>query len=121
MSVILQPEELTRGERLLINRRRKGQTWYQAAEARNIPGKRYRLQEADKVPNAPFVPANHLTKLEKCFLQRRRWKITQKALGEDLNLSRAWVNQMENGSADPARLIYYWQSLNGEKPAISNV
>lgn len=119
MSIILQPEELTKGERLFLNRRRKGLTWYQAAEFWKVPGKRYRLWESDAVDNAPSVNVPNLEPREECIIQRRRFKITQERLGKELNLSRAWINAMENESADPARLVFFWTRLKGNKPAIA--
>ncbi len=116
MSIILHPPELSKGERLFLHRRRKGLTWFEAAEFWKVPGKKYRQWEADEREKAPYVNISAPNVIEECILQRRRWKITQGRLAKKLNLSRAWVNQMENGSADKYRLVLFWQNMNGQPP-----
>lgn len=121
MSIILQPGELTRGELLFIIRRRRKLTWYKAAEKWKVAKRLYRGWEKDTIPGAPRATVYNVTQIEKCTIQRRRWKITQDQLAKEIKMSRAWINQMEKGVSEPARLIFYWKKLNGQRPPIANV
>lgn len=121
MSVILQPGELTNGEKLFLDRRRSGNTRVQAAKKWKVSKNEYIIWEKNDSESIPFVKMNDVTSIEMCVIQRKRWKITQDHLAKELNLSRSWVNQMEKGSSEPARLIFYWRRLDGQRPLIANV
>jgi len=116
MPVILFPEKLTRGELLLLRRRRDDMTWYEAAEILQVPLKKYRHWEADIGNDILLATVSNVTDLEKCFIQRRRWNMTQEDLGKQLNCSRAWVNMMEKGDAPPTKIFFYWRKLDGQEP-----
>jgi len=98
----------TNGERLLIRRRRTSESQVDAAERYGVSLHRYRLWEADKDPAAPKQREARLEPFESCFLRRRRAGVSLRELAEELDLSRWWLCQMEQGKADSRRLIEYW-------------
>jgi len=106
----LRTSALSKGERLLIDRRRRGETQVDAGRRFGITTFRYREWELDLDPKAPTVKPGRLTDLEVCYLRRRRAKHTLPQLADLMGISRFWLNQMERGSANPERLIAYWRS-----------
>lgn len=100
----------TRGERLLIQRRRQGLTQRQAAAAYGHTLFGYRKWENDQENETVNVRIGRLSDPEKCFLLRRRKGLTLPQLAAEVGCCRLWLNQMEKGTANPDRLIAYWQS-----------
>lgn len=106
MSATITP---TRGESLVLWRRRKGLNQIQAAEEFEAHPDRYREWEADK--RVDDQPRKHLGQLkihEICFLLRRRAGKTQREVAEAIGLTRLWVIKMEEGTAPTERLREYW-------------
>lgn len=104
---------LTVGERLLIARRRRMLTQEAMAAIyrtnRNVYGAIERDQAA--IPENLDIPVpeiHTLTKLEICFLQRRRAGKTQLDVSADLGISRHWVGMKERGEAPNSDLIDHW-------------
>lgn len=55
----------------------------------------------------------NITDKERCVIYRRRAKITQQKIANDLGLSRSWVNAMEVGYAKSVKkLLDYWEKQN---------
>lgn len=99
----------TRGESLLLWRRREGLNQTQAAAAFEVHVDKYREWEADRSP--ADQPRKHLGQLkphEVCLLKRRRAGITQREVAAEIGCTRLWVIQMENGDAPTERLCEFW-------------
>lgn len=106
MSAVLTP---TKGESLLLHRRRKGLNQIEAAKEYDVPVDKYRDWEADR--RLDDQPRRHLGELkphEVCFLLRRRSGKTQREIAAALGCTRLWVIQMEDGKAPVERLREYW-------------
>jgi hypothetical protein len=106
MSAVLTP---TKGESLLLHRRRKGLNQIEAAKEYDVPVDKYRDWEADR--RLDDQPRRHLGELkphEVCFLLRRRAGKTQREVAAALGCTRLWVIQMEDGKAPVERLREYW-------------
>ena len=99
----------TKGESLIIWRRRKGFNQVQAAAEFDVHPDRYRDWEADK--RLEDQPRQHLGPLkphEVCYLLRRRDNKTQREVAADIGMTRLWVIKMEEGTAPVERLREYW-------------
>lgn len=99
----------TKGESLLIWRRREGLNQTRAAEEFGVHVDKYREWEADR--SLPDQPRKHLGQLkphEVCVLYRRRAGLTQKEVAARVGCTRLWVIQMEDGSAPADRLREFW-------------
>lgn len=99
----------TKGESLIIWRRRKGFNQVQAAAEFEVHPDRYRDWEADK--RLEHQPRQHLGPLkphEVCYLLRRRENKTQREVAQAIGLTRLWLIKMELGEANPERLLEYW-------------
>lgn len=99
----------TKGESLLIWRRREGFNQVEAARAFDVSVDKYREWEADRSP--ADQPRKHLGQLkpnEVCLLSRRREGLTQREVAVKMGCTRLWVIQMEDGSAPVDRLREFW-------------
>ena len=103
--------DLTDGERLLINRNRKGLTQAQFAELVNMSTVVYGQCERD-VQRWAMEPAalGQLKPHEQCLIARRRAGLTQAEVAKDMKCSRYWVNLMEAGKTNPDDLVRYWSA-----------
>tara|TARA_R110000772_G_scaffold20306_2_gene56337 strand:+ start:474 stop:641 length:168 start_codon:yes stop_codon:yes gene_type:complete len=50
-----------------------------------------------------------ISDIEECVLKRRRCHMTQDDVAKELDMSRLWVNRMEQGIEPAERLIAYWR------------
>lgn len=100
--------DLTIAERLLIARRRLGESQQEAADRLAVTLYRYRQLEAGmgKI-RAPKL--GELAEHEICLVRRRRAGISLRELAKALGTSCWWVTQMEYGRAPVERLVRYWQ------------
>ena len=106
MSAVLTP---TKGESLLLHRRRKGLNQIEAAKEYDVHVDKYRDWEADRRPDdQPRRRLGELKPHEVCFLLRRRAGKTQREVAAALGCTRLWVIQMEDGKAPVERLREYW-------------
>jgi DNA-binding XRE family transcriptional regulator len=105
-------ERLTGPERLLVERRRRGETQAEAAERHGVSQTRYsrweRGLEADGA--LPTVRVGGLRPHERCLLYRRRAGRSQWQVARDLQRCKMWVRQMERGEVDCSELIGYWEA-----------
>lgn len=101
--------DLTQGERLVIDRRRRNMTQRQAAKRHGMTLYRYRRCEMDESEAMPPIPAIGRLKLyEELRVLRVREGATVHNVAEDMGISRWWVTQMEAGKAPCDRLAEYW-------------
>lgn len=99
----------TRGESLLIWRRRKNLTQAAAAKSYSVTPDRYREWEADKRKiDQPRYSAGKLKPHEVCYLLRRRAGKLQYKFAAELGVTKQWLIQMEDGRANSDRLRAYW-------------
>jgi len=104
------PQKLTRGERLTIDRRRRGERQRAAAARLEVPLSRYSRWERDLDASAPSVRVGTLKAHERCFIMRRRCNKTQQEVAADMGICRYWLNRMELGETDCTDLACYWEA-----------
>jgi len=111
--MILKPHEL-----LYCYRKRSDSTQKQIADEFGLPikvyqaienGKKELSESIAKTLDQFFQQNSGVTKLDKCIALRRRRNFYQRQIGEQIGCSRAWINEMETGKVDPAKLIAYWE------------
>ncbi len=111
-------DALTRGERLLIYRLRKG--WNQSTAARKFKATyhTYTHWEMDRetrrftptiLPGIPYQ-MEELAHHERARLYRRRAVVLQKDVAAEMGVCAWTVAKMEDGRADPTDLLCYWES-----------
>jgi len=104
---------LTDGERLLIARRRSGESQETIARRHGITRNVYgRIERDDEEFRAGIAlpELGELTDDEKCLLLRRRSGLTQEECAEYLGVTRFWFNQMETGKVPCSDLVKFWES-----------
>ena len=105
--MLLKVSELSRGQKLWLERRRKGQTQKQAAKRHKVKLPVYREWEADK-EKGPVVKVGKLADHEQCVLKRRTEELTAASVAEDLGCCRYWLHRMEKGEVPATKLLEYW-------------
>lgn len=102
---------ITNAESLYILRRRLQLSQSARAEELDLKEWYYIEMETGKMDipeKLRFKDSLEINTVEQCILLRRRQAMTQSELAVKLNVSRLWVNRMEQGLASPAKLIEYW-------------
>jgi transcriptional regulator with XRE-family HTH domain len=100
---------LTRSERLLLDRRRRGENQRQAAARLDMPLSRYSMLE--RGVEEP-IKAPNITKLqphERCLLYRRRAGVEQHEVALDMGVCRRTIMLMETGRSNCDELLHYWE------------
>ena len=108
------------GERLLIDRRRRNEHQYQAAErlglSRVVYGRWERdepLEEDGKWPEGQEksfrIKIGRLRPNEQCLLHRRRAQRTQADVAEEFGCCRWTINRIESGFSPAEELLRYWE------------
>lgn len=101
----------TKGESLVIWRRRKQLNQIDAARYYAVRPDTYRGWEADRrTHDQESYHAGELKPHETCYLLRRRAGKYQKDIATEMGISRQWVIQMEEGTAPVERLVAYWEA-----------
>lgn len=100
--------DLTKGEALTIDRRRRGENQLRAAKRWKVSAYRLRQWESGEREDVPRVKLGRLKPHEICYVTRRRagWSATDVAA--DMGVSRYWVSKMERGDAPSDALWDYW-------------
>lgn len=106
--------KLTRAERLLLQRRRRGLTKAEAAERHGVSLYRYERWEAGETLGAPLVGVGRLAFREASLIMRLRAGVGLGAFAGLLGCSGHWVTRMEAGEAPDDRLRAFWRDL--ERP-----
>ena len=99
--------DLTLAERVLLQRRRAGQSQREAAKAHGVTLYRFRRWETGEEEPAK-VSLGDLRSHEVCFLRRRRAGISVQDLARELDVTPWWLTQMEYGRQGCVRLLDYW-------------
>lgn len=106
----MKTSELTKGERLMIRRRRMNLSQSEMANELGVSLYRYRLWEAgEDLAEAPKITLGRIHDFEVCVIQRRRAGVDAKKLAAQLGVSRWWLTQMEYGRGPADRLVTYWK------------
>jgi len=99
---------ISRSERLLLDRRRKGETQVAAAKRYSVPLNRY-VEWEKGTTECPFKPLlQRLQPHERCLIHRRRSGRTQAKVAYALGRCRRWVTLMERGEVPCKELEVYW-------------
>lgn len=102
--------DLTRGERLILARRREGRTQRQAANEHGVTIYRYgRWEREEDLDDAPQPSLGRLRDYEACLVRRLRRGITVETMSRRIGVSRWWLVQMEYGRAPADVLVAYWR------------
>lgn len=107
--------DLKNHERLIIRRRRLGNTQTQEAKRLGVSRYMYRKWELGD-PHKEITFERKLSTLgifEICFLLRRRKKMTVTQVAEEIGVSKTWVSDMELGTVFIGDLIKYWIARYG--------
>lgn len=100
----------TDAERILLHRRRRGQTQGQAAAEHGLSRKAYGSAERRGDPAlARGIRLGNLRPHERCLLYRRRVGRKQREVAVELRCSRFWINLMERGEVPCDDLLWYWE------------
>lgn len=103
--------DLTAGELLLVDRRRRGETQAQAARRLCVTDYEYRRWEDDATPAASRPRVLRGVKAhEECVVRRRRAGMQAGELARVLGLSRWWLTRMERGEIPCAPMLAFWHA-----------
>ena len=101
------------GEKMLIDRRRRGENQADTAKRLDTNLTYYALEELDKYDDDPVMTTMRLKGHERCILHRRRSGKPQSEIAEVLGVARYSVNLMEHGTLSARMLVDYWEN-NGD-------
>lgn len=104
---------VTRGEKMLLERRRMFRTQLEQARILDMVKVSYIRYENDHHHNPPPDREMQVEPYERCLLTRRRLGERQIEVAREMECSPNHLGNMERGQADPARLVEYW-SARGE-------
>lgn len=106
---------LTTGEKLFLDRSRRGETQRQAAVRYGVAQWRYGEWERGLAPPWGEVPElGPLKERERYIIWRRRAGWTQASLARRMGCSRLWVWLMENGKQSADHLYLFWRRHNAK-------
>jgi len=97
------------GEKLLIFRRRKGMSQFDAASHQGVSLHKYRKWEVgNEVEGAPEILLQKIEPHEACYILRRRSDLSLVDVAKGVGRCRWWVIQMESGKVNCQELTEYW-------------
>ena len=102
-------KQTTKGERILLLRRRADKSQRQASVEMGVTLYRYRKWELDE-DDPPDLRIGDLFPYEACLLLRRRMGVSLWEMAAEMNISRQWLCKMEYGKVSSDRLVAYWES-----------
>ncbi len=107
--MLVKTSGLERGERLLVDRRRRSESQVDAAARFDVSLYHYRGWETG-IRRCPHELAiGLLESFEQCFIMRRRSGLRMGRIASKIGVSRWWVCQMERGEVDDRRLVSFWR------------
>jgi DNA-binding XRE family transcriptional regulator len=106
----MKTSELTLGEKLKIDRRRRGESQKEAAKRWEVTLYRYRQIETDEISKHPGIrPALRVIRPhERCYILRMREDVSVAVMAKRLGVSEWWFIQMEHGREDAGKLVEHW-------------
>lgn len=100
---------LTPGERLLIHRRRSGESQEATSRRLGMTRNAYGRLERDSEESRITTPQiGELSADEICLIHRRRSGKTQEECAEELGVTRFWFSLMETGKVSCEDLVAFW-------------
>ena len=105
--------DLTTGELLLIDRRRRTESQPDAARRHGVSHYTYRAWEEDREVQEPSPgrsPVGRLRPHERYFLMRRRAGLSLRDCARAMKVTPWWLTQMEYGRANVDRLREFWEA-----------
>jgi len=103
-------EDLTAGERLFLQRRRLGEDQKTAAKKHGVGFIHYGQSERiNRFFPKHIEPITEVKDYEWCVIVRRRKKLKQRELAEELKVCKLWLLKMETGQIQATRLVQYWE------------
>lgn len=100
--------ELTPADRLIVQRRRLGESQSQAAARWKVAYHVYSSWECGE-GRPPEVSVGQLRGHERALVYRRHAGRTQREVAEDLGVCVLTLRRMERGESDPGALLEYWE------------
>jgi len=101
---MLEINNLTQGERLLLDRRRRGVSQSNAVEG--VDRKTYRKWETDEShEDVPEITIHEIYPHEQLLLIRRRTGLNQTEMAERLGISLSWQKTLESGGVTHSTTI----------------
>ena len=100
--------KLTLAEKIFVWRRRLGLSQNQAAKLLGVSRSEYCSYELALSEKTPDKRIGEITPVEACILLRRRQKKTQRQIAQEIGICKAWVTNMEKGTAPSKKLLEYW-------------
>ena len=107
----LQASKLSPGQKLLIYRRRLGETQEEAASRLGMPESSYCCAELDRAHGWKIATPRlgGLREHEKCLVFRLLHGMSQQEVADAIDRSRYWLGRMERGEVNSATLCRYWR------------
>lgn len=100
---------LTKGERVLIARRRTGMTQVEMAGLFGVSVHQLKQWEYDQCDDIPAVKVTTVFEHDWCFIQRRRQGWLLRELAEKVGLAAKWLHRAERGEVrDVGPLVEWW-------------
>ncbi len=111
--------ELANNEKMLIVRRRLGQSQSQRAEILGVPFGRYRLWEMGTTMmgnghHCPECELGEITEPERLFMTRKRRGYSQRDVAEELGVSEGWIRKLEKGLGNMTILQEFWNETKSD-------
>ena len=108
--MLVRTQTLSPDERILIDRRRRGETQIEAASRLGLTTNAFRaLETGEKYAGKSLrPPLGRLADYEQCLIARKRYDLTMQEVADDIEISRWWVVQIEAGRAPADCLVDYW-------------
>lgn len=103
---------LTSSEQLLLWRRRKEWKQGHAAAYYGVSPFIYKITESGRTKgfNIGNLPLGEIKDYEKCLILRRRAKLTQREIANQIGCSVYWLRLQETGCVAAPKLIEYWNN-----------
>lgn len=102
--------DLTRGEKLYLDRRRFRWSQAETAVYFGVPRVKYmRWERGEITEGVPYITLGKITRLENCMILRRRAGKTMKELAQEIGVHPWTLRLMERGDVTPTRLFDYWK------------
>lgn len=107
---MLSATQLTTDQRLVVQRRRLGETQDEAAARWGVSPWAYRCWERGGNGAPTGIRLGRLADHESCFLMRRHWGMSRKECAAAMGISQGWLTQMERGQVCAEKLAEFWSS-----------
>lgn len=111
---MLTAKDLTKGERLLLERRRAEETKPEAAARHGVSFYRYDRWERDIDNEAPRVAVGVLEFREVSLIRGQRAGASVRDFAELVGVSPWWLTQIETGQVSDERIRSFWAEFDAK-------